>query len=250
MKKMNAPSASTQLANPFNVWFEPHAILEGKSLMDHLYNRLDGAYPHKWRSNFPSQQAIDNWAVSWAEAFEDEKITPNDVKAGLKACRTRYDWPPSCAEFIKACKPVVDPMVAYYEAVAGVQARKAGEAGKWSHPAIFWAAMSMSFDLGLQTFSQIKGRWEAALKEQMDKGEWAAIPAPMVALPAPGKADLSKEKAAKMLNQLGASDVLKPKSDHKLWAKRILEAAKKPGHRMTPLQVQFATEAMKNTAVA
>jgi hypothetical protein len=132
---MNAPSLSTHLANRYSRWFEPVPALGDLALMDHLFNRLDGAYPHKWRSAFPNEQAIDNWKVSWCEAFDAEGIEPQDIKAGLKACRSQYDWPPSCAEFIKACRPSVDRMVAYYEAVIGLQVREKGEMGTWSHPA-------------------------------------------------------------------------------------------------------------------
>lgn len=245
---MNAPSHSTQLANPFDRWFAPLEILRGKSLMDHLYNRLDGAYPHKWRSNFPSPEAIDNWKVSWAEAFEDEGITPTDVKAGLKACRTRYDWPPSCAEFIKACKPSVDPLVAYYEAVNGTRAREQGKKGEWSHPAIFWAAVKVSaYDLKHASYSQIKQRWEKALSDEMEKGEWAAVPEPLPALPAPGKSTLSREHAEKMVSELkadGIANAATDKTDHKLWAKRILAREKKGDKDLTALQVRFAREAM------
>jgi hypothetical protein len=241
---MNAPLNLTNTANPFDVWFAPHAQLAGLSMMDHLFNRLDGAYPHKWRSNFPGQDAIDNWKTSWAEAFHDEGIAPADIKAGLKACRTRFDWPPSCAEFMKACRLPIDKMAAYYEAAAGVQARSKGDMGRWSHPAIFWAAMPMAFDLGAQTYSQIKGRWEQALDEQMDRGEWASIPAPMVALPAPGRADLSREKAAKMLNELGASGLLKPKTEHLRWANKILDREKRGDKSLLSIQVRMAREAM------
>lgn len=217
--------------------------------MDHLYNRLDGAYPHKWRSNFPTTDAIDNWSTSWAEAFEEERITPDHVKAGLKACRTKYDWPPSCAEFIKACKPMVDATVAYYEATAGIQARRKGEMGKWSHPAVYWAAMPLSFDLGSQTYSQMKGRWEKAFADEMGKGDWEPIPAPMVALPAPGKADLSREKAAESLKVLGASEVLKPKTDHLRWAKKILRREAESDKTLSAYQVREARVAM-NAGVA
>ena len=233
---------------PYSQWFEPHAEL-GISLIDHLYNRLDGAYPHKWRSNFPNQQAIDNWAESWVEAFEEESITPNMVRAGLKSIRKRCYWPPSCAEFIKACKPSVDPMVAYYEAVAGVQARSQGEMGTWGHPAIYWAAMPMSFDLGSQTYSQMKGRWERALADQMAKLEWEPIPAPMKALPAPGKSALSRENAAKMLHDLGASGVIKSHAGHdpKAWAKKIVARQANGDKTLSMIQIQFATEAMAAT---
>lgn len=247
---MNAPLTLTNLANPFSKWFDVVPSL-GISLMDHLFNRLDGAYPHKWRSNFPNQQAIDNWCESWAEAFEEEGITPQDVKAGLKACRSKYDWPPSCAEFIKACKPSVDPMVAYYEAVAGVKARSKGEVGEWSHPAIYWAAMPLAFDLSSQTYSTIKHRWEHSLSEQMARKEWPDIPAPLIQIPAPGNSKMDREHAAKMVRELQASEAIKKtddRVDHRRWAKRILERAKQDRHGLSALQIRFAREAMNVAA--
>lgn len=246
---MNAPLNLTNTTSPFDKWFADHPTLK-TSLMMHLYNRLDGAYPHWWRANFPTQQAIDNWAVSWAEAFEEAGITPADIKGGLKVCRVKYDKPPSSAEFIKACKPSVDPLVSYYEAVAGVQARAKGEVGAWSHPAVYWAAMPLAFDLGNQTYSQIKPRWERALAEQMGRGEWPAIPAPMVALPAPGKSMLSSENAAKMVSALKADGVIKTdasKSDGKLWARRIMARIKRGDKTVTMIQRNSAEEALALT---
>lgn len=236
---------SSPSTRPYSQWFEVAPAL-GISLMDHLFNRLDGAYPHWWRNNFANQQAIDNWAESWVEAFEEEGITPTDVKAGLRECRRRYTKPPSCAEFIQACKPSVDPLVAYYEAVAGVQARANGEMGAWSHPAIYWAAMPMAFDLGNQTYSQMKARWERALAAQMERAEWEAIPQPMVALPAPGKSKLSREKADQMVKELGATGITKTAGDgidHKRWARKILERDKR-GEKLSIVQVKFAREAI------
>lgn len=173
--KIVAPQ-QTVSTQPFSKWFEVHPGL-GISMMDHLYNRLDGAYPHKWRSAFQNQQVIDNWCESWAEAFEEEGITPNDIKAGLKACRNAFDWPPSCAEFIKSCKTIA-PNAAH-----------------------------------------------------------------VFALPAP-KSELSREKAGEMLVELGAAEVLKPKTDQRIWAKRIIEQSKKQSHGLSALQIRFAKEAM------
>lgn len=242
---MNAPLTSTKTATQFDPWFAPVSQLGDISLMDHLYNRLDGAYPHKWRSNFPNQQAIDNWMVSWAEAFEEEGITPADVKAGLKACRTRYEWPPSCAEFIKACKPEVDPLVAYYEAVAGCQARAKGELGEWSHPAIYWATVKVSaFDLLEQSYSSLKHRWDKALSDELAKREWEPVPQPMLALPAPGKSDAAKAEATKMIQSLEAGGVIKStntRTDHKRWIKKVLDSPK----LYPQISVAFAKEAMK-----
>ena len=212
--------------------------------MDHLYSRLDGLYPQKWRANFNGPESIENWSVVWAEAFEEEGIQPANVRLGLKACRTKFDWPPSCAEFIKACKPAVDPTVAYYEACAGIAARSKGDIGKWSHPGVYWAAIGMAYDLGTQTYSQVKGRWEQSLADQLDKGEWPAIPEPVIALPAPGRADLSKEKAGQMLQELGAAGVLKLKRDAKHWAKRILADEKSKAGSWPHYSVRCAEEAM------
>ncbi|MES2148612.1 MAG: replication protein P [Pseudomonadota bacterium] len=246
-----AAAAAAPTTRPFSQWFEPHAEL-GISLMDHLYNRLDGAYPHKWRANFPDEQAIDNWAESWVEAFEEEGITPIDVKAGLKACRSRFAWPPSCAEFIQACKPHGDATGAYHEAVAGLEARGKGERGSWSHPAIFWAATLLQRDLMGQTYSAVKDRWAAALKAQLERTEWAEIPMPRVQLAAPGKTKLSREGAAQMLRELEAQGVITKgitkKSgdnfDHKRWARRLLERVANGDKGLTIYQTNAASESL------
>lgn len=234
--------------NQFSKWFEIHPKL-GISMMDHLYNRLDGAYPHKWRSNFKDEIAIDNWRISWAEAFEEEKISLQEVAAGLKACRIKFDWPPSCAEFIKACRPVADSLKAYYEAVNGVQARAKGEMGIWSHPSVYWAAAPLAFDLASQTYSQIKNRWDAAYNEQLERREWADIPQPAIpknvlALAAPEKAQLSRENATKILDQLGASSVLKKaNSNDTWWYRKILARIEAGDKSVTLIQRRFAQEA-------
>lgn len=234
---------SSPSTRPFSQWFDPAPGL-GISLIDHLFNRLDGAYPHKWRSNFANQQAIDNWAESWVEAFEEEGITPHDVKVGLRECRRRFAWPPSCAEFVQACRPALDPLKAYYEAVAGVQARFAGEHGEWSHPAIYWAAIGMATELREQSFSQVKARWEVALQQQLAKAEWEAIPQPMLQIAAPGRSTTSSEKARQAVAQLVSQVVNRPAStDPKAWARKIVARAA-AGDKLTATQVQFAQEAL------
>jgi hypothetical protein len=234
---------------PYSQWFEPAPGL-GISLVDHLFNRLDGAYPHKWRSNFANQQAIDNWAESWVEAFEEEGITPADVKNGLRECRKRFAWPPSCAEFIQACRPPVDMMRAYYEAVAGVQARFMGEPGVWSHPAIYWAAMPMAVELREQTFSQVKGRWEAALTAQLTRNAWDDIPVPMLQLEAPGKAVTPNAKAQQAIRNLVGTVLHRPVNfDQKGWAKRLL-AREAAGEKLQSIQIRFAREALGTQADA
>jgi hypothetical protein len=105
--------------------------------------------------------------------------------------------------------------------------------------------MPLSFDLKEQTYSQIKGRWESALTEQMDKGEWPEIPQPMVALPAPGKTKTSREEAAQRLKKLGAMTVVKDfrGGDARGWAKQLLER-EAAGESLLPIQSRFAREAL------
>jgi hypothetical protein len=229
---------------PYSQWFEPAPGL-GISLVDHLFNRLDGAYPHKWRSNFANQQAIDNWAESWVECFEVEGITPNDVKVGLRECRRRFAWPPSCAEFIQACRPSLDPLKAYYEAVAGVQSRVNGEQGEWSHPAIYWATVPLGVELREQSYSQVRARWEASLEQQLAKGDWEPIPRPMRALAAPGKSTTGSEKAREAIAELVGKVVHKPAaSDPKGWARELLAREAAGDKTLLPIQVRFAHEAL------
>lgn len=74
-------------------------------------------------------------------------------------------------------------------------------------------------------------------------------PSHMLALPAPRSPNAEKEAKA-MMEKLGAGEVLKPKTDHKLWAKRILIKSKQPLNGLSALQIRFAKEAMNNTETA
>lgn len=63
--------------------------------MDHLYNRLDGAYPGRWRKDFPDPQSVENWRESWVEAFEEEGITQAEVAVALrKVAPKEHQRPP------------------------------------------------------------------------------------------------------------------------------------------------------------
>ncbi len=232
------PSAPS--TRPLSQWFDPMPEL-GISLIDHLFNRLDGAYPGKWRQMFRNQQAIDNWAESWVEAFEEEGITPHDVKVGLRESRKRYGWPPSVSEFMQACRPALDPVKAYYEAVAGVQARAQGEMGEWSHPAIYWATVPLGVELREQTFSQVKARWETAFEQQLAKGTWEAIPKPYMKLAAPGKSTTGTAKAREAIKQ--AADQVMHTFASTAWARTLLDRHK-AGEKLTPTQVLFARQAL------
>lgn len=196
----------------------------------------------------------DMWAGSTVDALIDFWVrglrgyTPREIKRGIEAMETR-PWPPTLPEFKAMCRPPVEPMAAYYEAVAGVEARACGQSGRWSHPAIYWAAMPLAFDLGSQTYSQIKPRWERALATEMDKGQWPEVPAPMLALTAPGVgvAHMTRENAEQALRKLRATVATKTAAsniDHRAWAKRIVEREARKDKTVSLLQVRMAREAI------
>lgn len=189
-------------------WLEPRRWPDGAecSLIDRLYNRMDGTYPNRWRSAFANQTAITNWREAWAEAFEEEGLTAEEVKRGIVECRKRYDWPPSLAEFLKACRPPVDYEATFHEAVEQMR-RRESDADRWSSPAVYWAAVKIgAFDLQSTRFDQIKGRWKKALDDAGNEIRAGAlpneVPKRLVALPAPGETSVSPEEARRRLDEI------------------------------------------------
>jgi hypothetical protein len=229
---MNLTTASSTSTTPLPAsWVE--------KLLHKMLLSYGKKFTDQWGAT-TTDELVEHWAQELAGYL------PLEIARGLKALETR-DWPPTLPEFKKLCRAPIDAMKAYYEAIAGTQARTAGEYGKWSHPAIYWAAMPLSFDLGSQTYSQIKPRWEAALAEQLEKGEWPEIPQPMLALAAPGKSVPSREEAAQMLRKLKATTVISTPidgRDPKRWAKAILERLARGDKTLMPIQIKFAQEAM------
>jgi hypothetical protein len=195
--------------SPLSAWIDPHPKLDGVALIDHLFNKLDGLYPHRWRSAFANQHAIANWRQAWAEGFAEEGITMAEIKRGIAECRRLFDWPPSFAEFVKACRPALDYERAYEEAVEQMRRRDAGE-DSWSTPAVYWAATKLGVDLLAHPYQSIKGRWHAALDEAIEgirTGKLpAAVPKRREALPAPGQCSVPPEVAKQRL--AGIRDML------------------------------------------
>jgi hypothetical protein len=208
--------------------------------IDALFAKMSTYYGNKfadmWRdSNMQSVKSV------WSQ--ELGKLSREDFARGANLLSTQ-EWPPSLPQFIKLCKVEIDPLSAYYEAVNGVAARDRGEIGEWSHPAIFWASVKVTaFDLKNQGYAAIKGRWEKALAEEVAKGNWSAIPEPMIALPAPPNA-VSKEVAERYIAE---TQVIKKESstvDHRRWAKLIMERHAAGDKTLSPIQISFAKEAL------
>lgn len=191
-----------QSTSPLSAWIDPNPKLDGVALIDHLFNKLDGLYPHRWRSAFANQHAIANWRQAWAEGFAEEGVTMAEIKRGIAECRRMYDWPPSFAEFVKVCRPALDYERAFIEAVEQMRKRETG-GDNWSLPAIYWAAVKLGSDLSAYPYPSIKGRWMAALDEAIEgirTGKLpAAVPQRREALPAPGQCSVPPEVAKQRL---------------------------------------------------
>jgi hypothetical protein len=142
------------------------------------------------------------------------------------------------------CRTKIDSVVAYYEAINGVIAREKGEIGDWSHPAIFWASVKVgSFDLKNQTYSNIKARWEKALEEEFNKGQWSDIPQAQIALPPPAT-PATKDIAEKYLAETQIIKKQESKTDHKLWAKKIMQRHHDGDKTLTHIQLSMAKDAL------
>lgn len=187
-------------------WLDVRDWPDGKkgSLMDRLFNRLDGTYPNRWRAAFGTDAAIANWREAWAEAFAEEGITPEEIKRGIVECRKRYDWPPSLPEFLRACRPPLDFEASFAEAVKQMRLRYDDGSDRWSSPAIYWAAVEIGdFDLRSKPYPSLKGKWEKALTEAVAGIKVGTVPNEVpphrIALPAPGQTSLSPEEVAQRL---------------------------------------------------
>lgn len=230
-------------------WAVPLAKLEGISLIDHLWNRMSGTYGGRWLKDFPNMQSIENWKAAWAEAFDEENLTPQDVAEGLRACRRMSpDWPPSVGEFIRACRPALEPEVAFYTAVAGMAARHNGEPGTWPHAAIFWAAVEVgAHDLQHCPYTTMKARWERTLNEVLARGGWKPIPVIAKALPPPPKTSLSRAQAEEQMRKIGATGIMNQSGRDPLrgWKRIIAETHDPKGKRYSPGIVAMARNALR-----
>lgn len=195
---------------------------------------------------------IDQWVgvepqklqAHWAAKLAG--FSSAELKRGVDAL-DKQTFCPTLPDFMRLCRPPIDPLAAYYEAVEGVTARERGEVGNWSHPAIFWASVAVgAHDLKSSTYSHIKQRWETALQAEIDKGQWVAIPEPMIALPAPSRRETDRVVAAKVL--AGLKDMSgNGKTDHRRWAQKILERVAS-GESMPAVSVRMAKEALAEVA--
>lgn len=182
---------------------------------------------------------------AWTKAMRG--LTELEFRRGVSKLNS-FERPPSLPEFLKACRPEVNPLSAYYEAIEGVKSREQGEVGTWSHPAIYWASVRVSaHDLKNQTYSQVRGRWEMALAAELEKGHWEIIPAPLLQVAGPKNEKPSAKMVGEVMKRLKDETFVKPGSslaDGKSWARKILERHKAGDKTLSLIQIRFAREAL------
>lgn len=218
-----------------------HAIPQ--TWVESLFKKMAFTYGAKFADQW---RGIDPEGVkrNWAEALG--VLSSAELCRGVNALVTR-DWPPTLPEFLKLCRPAVDPIAAYHEAAEQGALRERGEPDQWSSPAVYWAWVKV----GRVAFAQVpyfglKGRWEAALAAELAKAEHAPIPPQMKAMPAPGRASTSVSRARQLLDgfrlgtRAGGANV---QADPLRWARDII-ARRERGETLEIIQIKDAERAL------
>lgn len=220
--------------------------------MDWLFGQLHGMFGNKlldsWRSGHlegGKDTGIENMKSVWADKIRANGLKFADVRRGLVGAE-RLKWPPTWGEFLDLCKPPINVDVALYEAIEQMRARRDGK-DEWSNPAIFWAAAKVGEHdmLGL-TFSQIKPRFEAALKKVLES-DVLPVPARVPMLQAPEKSESTREHGRQRLDELNAAELVRnvSKGGNVEWARRIIDEELRSGK--VPLhKLNIAREAIFN----
>ena len=159
-----------QLMANSSEWFKPIPNLDGLSLIQHLFNRFDGLYPNVFKASVKGADGYNNWKNAWAEGFIEEKVTPQEVAKGLVVSRREYDYPPSFAKFLKACRSY-DYEALFIESVRGHGARACGENFEFKNPVAFWAGHRFgSFDIRHSLYKDVTERWKNCVDTVIREG--------------------------------------------------------------------------------
>lgn len=117
--------------------------------------------------------------TEWADGLSG--FRGREILRGLKACQTRV-FAPTLGEFIRLCRPALDPEIAWLEARAGLLARRSGQLGEWTHPAVFRASQELPYQLLNQSPKEHRKAWEWTLQREFDKGWLDDVPPPPLQL--------------------------------------------------------------------
>lgn len=136
--------------------------------VEDLFARLSAILGNTAMASLYAGADVERVKAEWAEALAS--FTADEVMRGVASVRLRK-FAPNLPEFLHLCRPVLDPEVAWHEA-SGVRSR----AHQWSHPALYWAASEMAYELRNGTYAQHRKRWDALMAAQWQRREWPAQP--------------------------------------------------------------------------
>lgn len=208
MSQMTISSTAT-----LSAWIDPRKhedeALNGLSLMDRLWNQLDGMFIGLWSGKFPDERSMRNWRSVWGQAFVEEGITPAEIGRGLTAIRKHRYGVPQLPDFLAACRPTLTDEDAYHEAVQQMQIRRAPfkrdgvmvSDDRWSEPAVYWAAVSMESDLFNMPYERVKGRWSRAL-ERARANKRGPVPVYRTALAAPDRCRIEPHEQKRVIGEI------------------------------------------------
>lgn len=168
-------------------------------IFSRLHGRFGNTFLAKWQIGMNGGNGEDigirNAKKVWAEELAG--YTVDEIKRGLSS---KFDYPPSCDEFSKKCRPAMDYELSFVEACQEMQKRKSSH-DSWSSPFVYWAAVKLGNDLNSFPYQSIKSRWIKAINDSIaaiKNGELPnRVPEKITELPAPGKTTVSAEEAAK-----------------------------------------------------
>ena len=108
---------------------------------------------------------------------ELQGYTGEELQRGLTGCRL-LKFPPTLPEFLALCRPPIDCEAAFYEAGQQLARRSADGSDVWSHPAVYHAAVALSFELRQgMPYAALRTRWAVALTQAERDIESGRLPA-------------------------------------------------------------------------
>lgn len=188
--------------------------------IDRIFGRLHSMYGAKLADQWAGAD-MESVRQDWAEMLAD--FTADEIKRGLSACMRRplaqAPFPPTMPEFAAMCRPPIEFESAYIQAVEQMHNRERFDehgksCDKWTHPAIYWAAVKFGpYEMRNTPYRHAAVRWAAILNDTMADTSLPAIPqvlAPSRALPhklTEQEMARNRERAAGIAAQLAGSMV-------------------------------------------
>jgi hypothetical protein len=186
--------------------------------IDRLFDRMIATYGARFADMWASSDAHTVKAV-WADGLRG--LAGDEIRTGLDSLNDK-PFPPTLPEFKRLCRPPINPRKSYDEALTEMRKRHDNGSDKWSHPAIYWAAVVIGGDLRKLPYQQLEKRWTEVLADCVEcvhEGRMARdIPKKLIELPAPATS-VNPEAVAKLVATVNAPKGL----DGHAWARKIIE---------------------------